>query len=147
MRMLKNPMFHRQIIMDHYENPRNKREEASYPHKHMDSDSCIDDITVYVKVREGVIEDIAFEGTGCTISMSSTSIMTELMMHKTLKEAFALLDAYDHMIGLEDFDEDLLKEAVVFQNVGRQANRIQCATLGWRGLRFVLNEAGETHVK
>lgn len=139
--MLNDPSFARQIIMDHYENPRNKRYEPTYLSLRMDSASCIDDITVQIKIENNIIEDIAFEGTGCTISVSSTSMMSELVKGKTIDEARILSAEYLKMIQLEDYDEDLLKESVVFKNVGRQANRITCATLGWRGLNGLLNES------
>ena len=73
--MFNDPNFARQVIMDHYENPRNKRHEQNYLSKRMDSDSCIDDITVYVKLSDNRIEDISFDGVGCTISLASASMM------------------------------------------------------------------------
>ncbi len=135
----------RDIIMDHYEYPRNHSlvDNSNYISKHMDSDSCIDDITVQVDVKNGVIEDIRFDGIACTISTASTSIMTELVLGKTLEDAREILKNYFAMIDEEDFDEDLLEEAVAFKNVGKQANRINCATIGWKALREILDESEE----
>lgn len=139
--MFNNPNFARQVIMDHYEHPRNKGKNDTYRFKHMDSDSCTDDIYVYLKINdEDIIEDVLFEGVGCTIAIASTSMMTELIKNKTVEEARQLSNEYLKMIRLEDFDQDALKESVVFQNVGKQANRINCATLGWRGINLILNE-------
>lgn len=143
--MFDNPQFARTVIMDHYENPRNKRHGEGYPFRRMDSASCIDDITVALKFEGGVISDICFEGVGCTISMASTSIMTELMIGKTCQEALDLTEAYYKMIDLGPINMDLLKEAVVFKNVGRQANRITCATLGWRALTLLLESECKNH--
>lgn len=145
MSMFDNPQFARTVIMDHYENPRNKRHGEGYPFRRMDSESCIDDITVAIKFEGDVISDICFEGVGCTISTASTSIMTELMMGKTRHEALNIMDAYYKMIDLQGIDMDLLQEAVVFKNVGRQANRINCATLGWRGLALLLESERDNH--
>lgn len=142
---LKNPTFVRQLIMDHYEHPRNKREEPDYPHHHVAIDSCIDDITVQVKIENNRIVDLAFIGQACTIATSSTSIMTELLMGKSLEEADRIIKNYNQMIHLEDFDEELVGEAIVFSNVGRQANRINCATLGWRGVEYLIEESRESH--
>ncbi len=139
--MFNDPNFARQVIMDHYENPRNKRYEKDYSSLRMDSDSCIDDITIQAKIKDGIIEDIAFEGTGCTISIASTSMMSELLKGKSLDEARMISSEYLKMIRLEDYDEKILKESVVFKNVGRQANRITCATLGWRGINGLMNES------
>ncbi len=135
----------RDIIMDHYEYPRNHSlvENSNYISKHMDSDSCIDDITVQVDVEKDVIQDIRFDGVACTISTASTSIMTELVLGKTLEDAREIVKNYFAMINEEDYDEELLEEAIAFQNVGKQANRINCATIGWKALREILDESEE----
>ena len=82
--MMKDPMVLRQIIMDHYQYPRNHQlsEEEGYVQRHMASDSCIDDIYVQGKVEDGVVKDIRFDGEACTISTASTSIMSELVKGK-----------------------------------------------------------------
>lgn len=138
-----DPMFLRQIIMDHYEYPRNKRLQDTplYKTKHMDADSCIDDIKVQVKLEDNRIEDISFDGIACTISTASTSIMTELLKGKTKTEALDIIHAYYEMIDLKPFDLEVLQEAVAFKNVGKQANRIGCATIGWRAIEELLEEA------
>ncbi|CAM4203681.1 SUF system NifU family Fe-S cluster assembly protein [Erysipelothrix inopinata] len=141
-----DPQFLRQIIMDHYENPRNKRTEADYPHARVSTDSCIDDLTIQVKIVNDVIEDICFDGQACTIATSSASIMTELLKGKTIEEAEAIIAEFNRMVHLESYNEELLQEAVAFKNVGRQANRITCATLGWRGAVKIIEEGHESDV-
>ena len=91
--MLHDPMVLRQIIMDHYEYPRNHElsKDAGYCQKHMASDSCIDDIYVQAKIANGVIDDIRFDGVACTISTASTSIMSELLQGKSIAEARQIL--------------------------------------------------------
>ena len=108
----------REIIMDHYEYPRNKSltDQSGYASVHMASDSCIDDITVQSKIENGIIQDVRFDGVACTIATSSTSIMSELMQGKSIEEAIA------------------------FQNVGKQANRIHCATIGWKAMDQMIRE-------
>lgn len=141
--MMKDPMVLRQIIMDHYQYPRNHQlsEEEGYVQRHMASDSCIDDIYVQGKVEDGVVKDIRFDGEACTISTASTSIMSELVKGKRVDEARKIMDNYFAMVDQKEYDEDLLEEAVAFANVGRQANRINCATIGWRALRETLGES------
>lgn len=126
----------RSIIMDHYEYPRNHSlvQDDSYTSKHMASASCIDDIEVQLKMKDERVEDIRFDGTACTIATSSTSIMSELLKGKTLPEVKSVMDQYFGMINGKDFDEDILQEAVAFCHVGQQANRIKCATIGWRAI-------------
>ncbi|WP_296241484.1 Fe-S cluster assembly sulfur transfer protein SufU [uncultured Faecalicoccus sp.] len=138
-----DPNLLRDIIMDHYQYPRNHQlsEEPSYQSKHMASESCIDDITVQVKFDQDRIEDVRFDGQACTISTASTSIMSELVKGKTKEEANEIIRNYFSMIDQKEYDEDLLEEAIAFQNVGKQANRINCATIGWKALRDMIKES------
>ncbi|MEG0469719.1 Fe-S cluster assembly sulfur transfer protein SufU [Amedibacillus sp. YH-ame6] len=143
---LKDPMVLRQIIMDHYEYPRNHTltKDQGYGEKHMASDSCIDDIYVQSKIRDGVVEDIRFDGVACTISTASTSIMSELLQGKRTEEAKVIIEEYFSMIDQKEYDEDLLQEAIAFQNVGKQANRIKCATIGWKAMKELIEESEES---
>ena len=138
-----DPNLLRDIIMDHYQYPRNHQlsEEPSYQSKHMASESCIDDITVQVKFDQDRIEDVRFDGQACTISTASTSIMSELVKGKTKEEANEIIRNYFSMIDQKEYDEDLLEEAIAFQHVGKQANRINCATIGWKALRDMIKES------
>jgi nitrogen fixation protein NifU and related proteins len=140
MNMFDNPQFARQVIMDHYEHPRNKRVEEDYASKHMSSDSCIDDFTIYMDIENDIVVDVSFDGHGCTVSTASTSMMTELLKGVSVDKARLISLEYMKMINLEDYDRDVLKESVVFKNVGRSANRVICATIGWRGANFIINE-------
>lgn len=141
--MLKDPAVLREIIMDHYQYPRNHKltDDESYSMRHMASDSCIDDITVQSKIEDGIVKDIRFDGVACTIATSSTSIMSEMLMGKEVEEAKHLVENYFNMIEEKEYDEDLLEEAVAFQNVSKQANRIKCATIGWKAIAEMLNES------
>lgn len=141
--MLKDPMILRQIIMDHYEYPRNHalKEDGKYLGKHMASESCIDDIKVQLFVEKGMIKDICFDGVACTIATSSTSIMSELLIGKSIAEAKQIEEEYRKMIDKQEYDETLLEEAVAFQNVGNQANRIHCATIGWDAIHDLIVES------
>lgn len=140
---LDDPKLVRAIIMEHYQFPRNKREvnDDSYDSIHMDSDSCVDDFHIYLKMNGDIVEDVAFSGVGCTISTSSNSIMTELVIGKTRAEALNIIENYLHMVYHDgEYDEDLLEEANVFSNTYKQANRIKCATIGWNGLKQLLEK-------
>jgi len=141
--MMKDPMVLRQIIMDHDKYPRNRKliDDKRYLRKHMASDSCIDDIEVQARIENGLIKDIRFDGVACTISTASTSIMSELLSDKTISEAKEIIKNYRDMINELPYDEDLLEEAVAFQNVGKQANRIHCATIGWDAIEQIMKES------
>ncbi len=144
-----NPMVLRQIIMDHYQYPRNKRvcEHVDCKTVHMATESCIDDIQVQAMIEDGIIKDVCFEGIACTISTASTSILTELMKGRSLIEAKNLINLYFDMIDLKPIDTEPLQEAVAFVNVGKQANRIRCATIGWTALKQIIEESEDNHDK
>ena len=141
--LLNGPMILREIIMDHYQYPHNHQlsEQDGYRQVHMASESCIDDITVQSLIDDqGTIEDIRFDGVACTISTASTSIMTELLKGRTVEEAKKIMDNYFAMIEEQKYDPEMLQEAVAFQHVGRQANRIKCATIGWKAMKEMMEE-------
>lgn len=141
-----DPMMIRQVILDHYQYPRNKglTNDFRYGKVRMNSESCVDDINVEMLVEDGVIKDIKFDGIACTISTASTSIMSELLKNKTVEEATNIINNYMNMIDEKEYDEELLEEAGAFKNTYKQANRIKCATIGWRGVQELL-EKEEKH--
>ena len=137
-----NPELIREVIMDHYEYPRNKKlkNDPEYTRVNLDSESCIDNIDLEVKIENGIIKDICFDGVACTISTASTSIMSELLKDKSVEEAKVIIDNYLAMLHGESYNEDLLEEANAFVNTSKQANRIKCATLSWNGLKNILDK-------
>lgn len=140
--LMKDPLILRQIIMDHYEYPRNHHltEDTHYHKAHMASESCIDDITVMAKIEDNIVKDVCFDGVACTISTASTSIMSELLIGKTVEEAEMIVKEYYKMIDLLEFDEEVLQEAIAFHQVGKQANRIKCATIGFKAIEECIKE-------
>lgn len=140
---LKDPMILREIIMEHYQYPHHHHltSGSDYHHVHMASDSCIDDIHVEAKIEDGVIKDINFEGVACTLSTASTSIMSDLLIGKSVEEAKSIIEAYNTMIDGKGYDEEVLQEAVAFQNTYKQANRIKCATIGWKAMSEMIEES------
>lgn len=140
MHSLDNPQILREIIMDHYEHPRNRGlvNDDTYKKVNMNSDTCIDNLDIQLKMNGDMIEDIRYDGEACAICTSSTSIMSELMIGKTKEEALRIVDNYMNMIYEKEYDEDLLEEAIAFKNTHKQANRIKCATLGWNGFMKLL---------
>ena len=142
MASLNDPMILRQIIMDHYENPRNHLlvDDEGYYSLRQNSESCIDDITVQVKFNGNIIEDIRFGGEACTISTASTSILTELVINQDINHALEIIENYNNMVYEKPYDEDILEEAIAFQNVYKQANRIKCATIGFDALSEIIKQ-------
>lgn len=147
MPFLNDPMLLREIIMDHYQNPRNKEEinDQRYKTIRMDSASCIDDIYIQVLIEDDIVKDCKFHGVGCAISTASTSIMTELVTGKSVKEAENIMQNYQNMILEKPYDPEVLGEAIAFMNTSKQASRINCATIGWRGLEEIFDEEEHHH--
>ena len=145
MRSLDDPQLLREIIMDHYDHPRNRGlvEDETYKKVNMNSDTCIDDLDIQVKFDGDKIADVRYDGEACAICTSSTSIMSELVIGKTKEEAKEIIENYMNMIYERDYDEDILEEAIAFKNTHKQANRIKCATLGWNGLVKLIEESEE----
>ena len=102
-------MMLRQIIMDHYDHPRNRGlvEDETYKKVNMNSDTCIDDLDIQVKFDGDKIADVRYDGEACAICTSSTSIMSELVIGKTKEEAKRIIENYMNMIYERDYDEDL----------------------------------------
>ena len=104
----------------------------------MHSTNCIDDIEIYVKKENGIIIDACFTGVACTIATASTDILCDLVIGNNVDEANNIIKNYLNMMQELPFDEDVLEEAIVFINTSKQAARIRCATIGWNGLKEIL---------
>ena len=143
--LLSDPEVLRELILDHYQYPHNHHlmHEGTFRSVHMASDSCIDDITVQSVIEDGIIKDIRFDGVACTISTASTSMMTDLLIGKSVTEAKEIIHEYMNMTDGRPYDEQMLDEAVAMKNVYRQANRIKCATIGWKAMTQMIEESEE----
>lgn len=138
-----NKELKRSIILDNYQNPYHRERhdgEDDYIKLNSRNVSCIDNIDLYIKMKDDKIEDISFDGEACVISISSTSIMGSLLQGKTIDEAIEIIKNYDAMIEEQDYDESILGESVVYDDVAKQPSRKKCATLSWHGLYHKLLE-------
>ncbi len=135
--------LYRQVIMDHYKNPRNKGFENidGYIKLRLDNPSCGDDVTVAAKIEDDKIIDIKHEGHGCSISCSSTSVMSEALKDKTITEAKAILRNYFDMISGEDFDDEMdMGDGIAYVGIRNFPARIKCATLAWHVLEAIIEQ-------
>jgi len=149
--------LYREIILDHYRNPRNRGELPAPPAVRSEGFNplCGDEVLVYLDVHDGVVEDIRIAGQGCSISQSSASMMSQAVKGKSVGEARALLSAFKSMMSIDDGqtidgsdDEDGDAEPSVkmgdleaLQGVVKYPVRIKCATLAWNTLAQGLDEA------
>lgn len=131
----------RSIILDNYQNPNNKRVSGTdYIKINTRNVSCIDNLDIYLKIEDNIIKDVSFEGEACVISISSTNILTNLLIGKTKEEGIYLIDNYLKMINEEEYDKEVLKELLVFDDTSKQPSRIKCATLSANGIKKFLEE-------
>lgn len=132
----------RQIILDNYQDPYNKGliNDSSYLSVNTSSESCIDNLDFMMKVEDNIIKDIRFDGEACAISTSAASIMINLLIGKTTEEAINILKNYQNMINEDEYDVDILKDLVVYDEVGKQPNRKNCVLLPSRAILSLIDK-------
>lgn len=133
--------LYRQVIMDHYKNPRNKGKfEEDAITVDLNNPTCGDKITLQLKVNNGVVEDARYTGDGCSISMSSASMMTAAVKGKTLEDAQEMIARFSQLMLGEDVQFDEYEDIEALSGVNKFPARIKCATLSWNALRKVIDE-------
>ncbi len=132
----------REIIIDNYQNPVNRKkiDDDSFTVASTVSDSCIDNITLYVKFKNDVIEDIYFDGEACAITTSATSIMIKKLIGKTIDEANTLMNDYYNMIDEKEYDSELLGELNAYSEIYMQPNRKKCAIFPFETLKKAIQK-------
>ena len=132
----------RSIILEHYQNPSHKGliEDESYLFCNMNNESCIDEINLMVKIENDKVIDIRFDGEACAICTSSTSIMIDTLLGKSVSEVRTILENYKKMLNEEEYDKEILEQAVVYDDIAKQPNRKKCALLSWWGIEKILVE-------
>jgi nitrogen fixation NifU-like protein len=142
--------LYEEVILDHNRNPRNypKNPPGANCHAHGFNPLCGDEFQVHVKVEDGVIRDIGFEGAGCAISTASASLMTQALMGKGVGDAERLFQAV-HDVLTEDRippaeAEGVLGKLSVLTGVREYPMRVKCATLAWHTVRAALRQEGGT---
>lgn len=135
----------RTIILEHYQNPKNRGliDDKDYILVDTNSDSCIDEIRLMVKIENGIIVDARFDGEACAICTSSTSIMIETIIGKTLEEAKVIYSNFYNMIEECEYNSDILESSIVYDDIYKQPNRKKCALLPWIGLEKVIKKVDE----
>lgn len=128
--------------MDHYKNPRNKGSlETDAVTIDMNNPTCGDRIHLTLKVNDGVVEDAKFDGEGCSISMSSASMMTQIIKGKKVAEALELADIFSKMMMGEEYSDKYdLEDVEALQGVSQFPARIKCATLAWKAMEKGVKE-------
>lgn len=132
----------RELILEHYQHPKNKGliDDESYIKVNMNNESCIDEVNLMVKIEDGIIKDIRFDGEACAICTSATSIMIDTLIGKSLDEVKEIYDNYNNMIDEKDYNPNILEQANVYDDIYKQPNRKKCALLPWWGIEKILKQ-------
>lgn len=133
--------LYRRVIMDHYKNPRNrgKFDDDSLT-VDLNNPTCGDRISLQLKLEDGIVKDARFSGEGCSISMSSASMMTEAVKGRTYAEAMDLANRFSSLMQGKAVDFDEYEELEALSGVNKFPARIKCATLAWNALKKGIHE-------
>jgi nitrogen fixation NifU-like protein len=131
--------LYQEIILDHYKNPLNKGLREPYEAEvHHVNPTCGDEVTMRVHLsghgEDVVVEDVSYDAEGCSISQAATSVMTDLVIGKPVKEAMAIQEEFLNLMqgrGSVEPDEDVLEDGIAFAGVAKFPARVKCALLAW----------------
>ena len=132
----------RSIILEHYQHPHNRGliDDHTYLKTNMNNESCIDELNIMLKMDGNIIKDVKFDGEACALCISSASIMTDTLIGKTKEEAEEILKNFLSMAKEEEYDEEILGEAIVYDDISRSPNREKCVLLSWWGAEKLLDK-------
>jgi nitrogen fixation NifU-like protein len=137
--------LYEETILDHNRNPRNylKVPEGANRHAHGFNPVCNDEFKVHLRVKDGIVEDVGFEGAGCAISTASASLMTESVKGKTEAEVRALFQGVHNLL-MNEGPPGNVGKLEVLAGVHEFPMRIKCATLAWHTLNAALDDSRQT---
>jgi nitrogen fixation NifU-like protein len=142
--------LYQQIILDHYKHPQHRGLPERYDAEvHHVNPTCGDEVTLRVRLADGAIAELGWEGEGCSISQASTSVMSELVVGKPIGDAMVLQQKFLDLMqsrgtaALTETDEDELDDAVAFEGVSKYPARVKCALLGWMAMKSAVADAEE----
>ncbi|PPK66718.1 SUF system NifU family Fe-S cluster assembly protein [Actinokineospora auranticolor] len=139
--------MYQEIILDHYKNPHGRGLRDPFDAESFQvNPTCGDEVTLRVRLDGGTVADVSYEGQGCSISQASTSVLTDLVVGRSLADALAKFDAFQelmHARGAVEPDEDVLEDGIAFAGVAKYPARVKCALLGWMAFKDAAAKAAE----
>ena len=127
--------LYQEIILDHYKHPHHAGLREPFESEvHHVNPTCGDEVTLRVHLSEGVVEDVSYDALGCSISQAAASVMSDLVIGKTVDEAMGIHGEFLALMqgkGTVEPDEDVLEDAIAFAGVARFPARVKCALLSW----------------
>ena len=139
--------MYQEIILDHYKNPHHKglREPFDAQVHHLNP-TCGDEITLRVNLDGETIADVSYESEGCSISQASASVLTDLLIGRSVDEALSTYDEFLRLMqskGQLEPDEEVLEDAIAFAGVSKYPARVKCALLAWAAWRDAVTQVRE----
>lgn len=140
--------LYQEVILDHYKHPQHKSlsPNPTVQVQHVNT-SCGDEITLNLHTNGTSIQDITWDGVGCSISQASTSVVSDLVRGKSISEALTIIDSFQAMIqskGNDAGNEDVLGDGVAFAGVAKFPARVKCALLGWMAVKDAISQSQRT---
>ena len=136
-----DPKLKREIILEHYQNPVNRGliDKEGYVRVNTRNSSCVDNIDMMVKIKDGVKEDARFDGEACAICTSATSIMIRSIIGKNIDQVDEIVCNFEKMINEEEYNDSVLQELNVYNDIYKQPSRKKCALLPFESIKKVIN--------
>ena len=139
--------LYQELILDHGTNPRNFRVmEGANRKAEGHNPLCGDSVTIYLRLQDGAVEDVSFDGVGCAICKASCSVMTEVLKGRSQNEAEKLFGEFHDLVTSDpesEFDMDGLGKLAIFAGVREFPMRIKCATLAWHTMQAALRQSDQ----
>jgi len=136
--------LYQQVILDHYRSPRHKGlSESKDIQVHHNNPSCGDEVTLNLVLTDQIVQDISWDGVGCSISMASVSVLSDLLIGKKYDDALRILESFVELMqskGKSVGNEELLEDGVAFAGVSKFPARIKCALLGWMAYKDAVSQ-------
>jgi nitrogen fixation NifU-like protein len=127
--------LYQEIILDHYKNPHHQGlREPFEAEVHHVNPTCGDEVTLRVHLSDGVVSDVSYDAVGCSISQASTSVLTDLVIGKSVEEALSIHQEFLTLMqvkGTVEPDEEVLEDGIAFAGVAKFPARVKCALLSW----------------
>tara|TARA_B100000809_G_scaffold195232_1_gene194577 strand:- start:359 stop:820 length:462 start_codon:yes stop_codon:yes gene_type:complete len=137
--------LYQEVILDHGKAPRNfGKPESATCESNGHNPLCGDTVTIYLTVKDDIVEDVGFEGRGCAISIASASMMTEILRGKSVDEIRGMFERFHHMVTADEavcdggFDGEDFEKLMVLSGVKEFPMRVKCATLAWHTMQAAL---------
>jgi nitrogen fixation NifU-like protein len=143
---MKLEQMYQEIILDHYRNPhRQGLREPFDAESYQINPTCGDEVRLRVTLDGDRVADVSYDAVGCSISQAATSVLTDLVVGRTVAESTSTMDAFVEMVqsrGQVEPNEEVLADAVAFAGVARYPARVKCALLGWMAFKDAISRAG-----